>query len=257
MQCYYCKQEIEAGDRFCCHCGKEQPRAETTPESAGRYCAGCGERVEPSQAFCMSCGARLATQSAQEEARRPAQGVGGGQPLPDPGSVPLSAANRNVTQTEIFIGVGVARRFPAFFLDRVLLCIIMGLILGTTEKDLIYWAESFQYGYAFGVEYWVDTMVNSNIVIISIFIVFGYYALFEGVLGWTPGKFLTGLRVVQKDGISCGIGRALIRNILRIVDGLGLYLVAAIFVWCTSKNQRMGDLVAGTLVVKKGDPRPE
>jgi uncharacterized RDD family membrane protein YckC len=43
---------------------------------------------------------------------------------------------------------------------------------------------------------------------------------------------------------------ALIRNILRIVDGLFVYLVGAILVWKSDKRQRLGDRVAHTVVVR-------
>lgn len=243
MQCHYCKQEIETGDRFCFHCGKEQPRTEIPPENAGRYCPGCGVPVVPGQAFCMACGTRLGLQAAQADNIRPIPGQAASTP----------SATNNPSASAALKGAGVARRFLAMFLDGVILSILMGGIIGITGKDLTYWTESLQYGQAFGIEYWTDTMVNSDIFIFSFLIALGYHTFFEGVLGWTPGKLLTGVRVVQKDGAPCGIGRALLRNILRVIDGLGLYLVAALLVWMTPINQRLGDLAAGTLVVRKGD----
>ena len=48
-----------------------------------------------------------------------------------------------------------------------------------------------------------------------------------------------------------GIGAAAVRSVLRIVDGLLAYLVAFVTVLISTKNQRLGDMAANTLVVRK------
>ncbi len=80
---------------------------------------------------------------------------------------------------------------------------------------------------------------------------FLYLTLFEGVLGATAGKFIIGLRVKSVEGASCGFGRALVRNLLRLVDGIAVYLVALIVALVTKKKQRLGDLAAHTVVVRE------
>jgi uncharacterized RDD family membrane protein YckC len=79
---------------------------------------------------------------------------------------------------------------------------------------------------------------------------FLYYVLFETRVGATIGKIVVGLRVVKNDGSPCDLNAAIIRTVLRIIDGLFFYLFGAIAVWCSRKKQRLGDKLAGTLVVR-------
>ena len=91
-------------------------------------------------------------------------------------------------------------------------------------------------------------------VIVAIFFVqFGYDVLFEVLAsGRTPGKRWTGLRVVKKGGTPIGFLASCLRNIMRIVDSLpGFYLVGILSVMFTANNQRLGDLAAGTIVVRE------
>jgi len=78
-----------------------------------------------------------------------------------------------------------------------------------------------------------------------------YYLVLEALTGRTAGKMIMGLKVVRLDGEPYGLAACLIRNILRVVDGLPVfYLVGLIFVAVTGKKQRLGDLAAGTVVVQ-------
>jgi uncharacterized RDD family membrane protein YckC len=91
-------------------------------------------------------------------------------------------------------------------------------------------------------------------VVIAVFLVqFGYDVLFETLAsGRTPGKRWTGLRVVKAGGGPVGFVASALRNILRIVDSLpGFYMVGILAVLFTKNNQRLGDLAAGTLVVRE------
>jgi uncharacterized RDD family membrane protein YckC len=79
---------------------------------------------------------------------------------------------------------------------------------------------------------------------------FLYLLLFEGLFGTTVGKLFLSLRIKNVDGSRCGFGQALVRNLLRIVDGLPfLYVVGLITTLVTKKKQRVGDLAAHTIVV--------
>jgi len=81
-------------------------------------------------------------------------------------------------------------------------------------------------------------------------VVLAYYIVPEVQMGKTLGKMVMGLKVVAENG-SYSWGKAFIRNILRIVDGLPvLYLVGVICIAVTKKHQRIGDMAAGTLVVR-------
>ena len=89
-------------------------------------------------------------------------------------------------------------------------------------------------------------------------IVFFYDVLFE-VLGGgrTPGKRAVGVRVVRVGGRPITLARSALRNILRLIDFIGFYAVGMISIFITSKNQRIGDLAAGSYVVRyrHGDHR--
>lgn len=79
-----------------------------------------------------------------------------------------------------------------------------------------------------------------------------YVFLLEGLIGYTPGKYLLGLVVVKSDGSRCTVGAALIRNLAWFIDMLpGVNLVAIASIYLTDNHQRVGDLLADTLVVKQ------
>lgn len=82
-----------------------------------------------------------------------------------------------------------------------------------------------------------------------------YYVIFEATLGATPGKLLLGLRVRRVTGERCTLTAALVRNVLRVVDGFPYvipYLVGAIAIWTDGgvppNRRRIGDRAAGTVV---------
>lgn len=77
------------------------------------------------------------------------------------------------------------------------------------------------------------------------------YILMEGLWGVTPGKKLIGIKVVDDRGQVPGIMKSLIRNILRIVDSLPtLYIIGIILIYTNDDNQRLGDMVGDTYVVR-------
>jgi uncharacterized RDD family membrane protein YckC len=83
-------------------------------------------------------------------------------------------------------------------------------------------------------------------------VAFLYFIIMEGFMGATIGKFLLGIRVVKLDGSRIGLGAAIIRNLLRIIDALPTaYILGAILIWTSSRKQRLGDRVAHTVVVRR------
>lgn len=81
-----------------------------------------------------------------------------------------------------------------------------------------------------------------------------FYDVFFEVFnsGRTPGKVLNGLRVVRTEGYPVTFVTSLIRNAIRPIDFLpSMYLLGAGTILVTKKNQRIGDVVAGTLVVRE------
>ena len=70
--------------------------------------------------------------------------------------------------------------------------------------------------------------------------------------GQTPGKRAMGLRVLQEGGVRVGFEQVLLRNLARAVDGLPvLYAVGGVSALLTARHQRLGDLLAGTVVVRE------
>ncbi|MCP9491515.1 MAG: RDD family protein [Solirubrobacteraceae bacterium MAG38_C4-C5] len=84
-------------------------------------------------------------------------------------------------------------------------------------------------------------------------VLLGYDIAFETLAqGRTPGKRMAGLRVVREGGGPVDISSSAIRNVVRLVDGLPLsYAPTIVSIAVTRRNQRPGDLVAGTLVVRE------
>ena len=83
-------------------------------------------------------------------------------------------------------------------------------------------------------------------------VMWGYYVIFEGIWdGQTPGKRIMKLRVVRDGGFSVTFGASAVRNLLRVVDAFGVYLVAIVVALMNSSRKRLGDIVAGTFVVKE------
>ncbi|MBM7115464.1 RDD family protein [Archangium primigenium] len=70
--------------------------------------------------------------------------------------------------------------------------------------------------------------------------------------GQTPGKRLVGIRVVRADGAPVGVLECAVRNLVRLVDALPFfYAVGCLSVLFTRRHQRLGDLLAGTLLVRE------
>lgn len=83
---------------------------------------------------------------------------------------------------------------------------------------------------------------------------FLYYLILEGLLGCTLGKAIMGLRVRMLSGDPCGFKASLTRNLLRLVDSLGLYLVGFLIASFSKARQRLGDHLAKTVVVEHPTP---
>jgi len=90
------------------------------------------------------------------------------------------------------------------------------------------------------------------IVLFHFLLYWGYFALFEAFWnGQTPGKRLVKIRVIKDSGRQITLFEALARNLIRVVDVFppNLYLVGLITMLCNRQQKRLGDFVAGTIVV--------
>ncbi len=93
-------------------------------------------------------------------------------------------------------------------------------------------------------------VVFDPLCLIFLIVIFLYFIILEGLYGWTVGKLLCGLRVVAADGANPGLRKSLVRNLLRMVDGLPMFNILGIVLIARSPERaRFGDRVAGTRVV--------
>jgi uncharacterized RDD family membrane protein YckC len=90
--------------------------------------------------------------------------------------------------------------------------------------------------------------------LLSFAIFWGYYLIFELIWGGqTPGKRALGLRAVREGGRPITPAASAIRNLVRIVDLLPFgYGLGAVVMFADRRSRRLGDLAAGTLVVREG-----
>jgi uncharacterized RDD family membrane protein YckC len=96
--------------------------------------------------------------------------------------------------------------------------------------------------------------VHAVLILLVFLIMTGYFALFEWVWnGQTPGKRLLKLRVIREDGRPISFWEASVRNLLRTFDMMPapFYSIGLISVFLTTRDQRVGDMVAGTVVVRE------
>jgi uncharacterized RDD family membrane protein YckC len=86
----------------------------------------------------------------------------------------------------------------------------------------------------------------------------GYFALFEAFgNGRTPGKRVARIRVIHQSGRGISFFESLARNLVRFVDYLpGFYAVGVVAIFVSRRHQRLGDMVAGTLVVRDREIEP-
>jgi len=123
--------------------------------------------------------------------------------------------------------VGVGPRFLALLIDTIIIGVV-GAILGVIFRN--------SPGLSGGV---------------TGLLALAYFIVLEATQGATLGKMALGLRVTRTDGAPISWTESIIRNLLRIIDGLFVYLVGAILIWTSPLKQRLGDRVAKTVVVRR------
>jgi len=146
-----------------------------------------------------------------------------------------------------FMVAGIGSRFMAVFLDSLIQIIIyFALFLGslTVAAGTAGWASA---------PVWVLTIA----VFIFFCVYWGYFAVFEILWkGQTPGKRWAGIRVIKDTGRPINAFEAISRNLVRVVDYFpGFYGVGVLTMLLNAKHQRLGDFVAGTLVVHESSDR--
>lgn len=102
----------------------------------------------------------------------------------------------------------------------------------------------------------VEGAIIAVVMLAQFVIEFGYFTFWEMVTnGRSPGKAAVGLRVVGRNGYPIDLRSSLVRNVMRIVDMLpAYYLVGLISIILSPGSERLGDHVAGTIVVRLDRP---
>ncbi len=97
----------------------------------------------------------------------------------------------------------------------------------------------------------VSLSPNAAIVLgsITLVVAFLYFWLLEGLAGATLGKAIVGIRVERADGLDISLRESLVRNVLRLIDGLVLYFIGFVVSIFSRRRQRIGDHLASTIVV--------
>ena len=137
---------------------------------------------------------------------------------------------------------GVGSRALAYVIDVLVMAIalaLLGAVLSIVGIAFSGLAAALYFVAAFAVQW-------------------GYGAGFELAYGRTPGKRAAGIRVVQQNGLPITPAQAAIRNLVRVVDMLPLFFLAGVTsALCDERGRRLGDLAAGTVVVRmRRAPRP-
>ena len=128
---------------------------------------------------------------------------------------------------------GIGIRFVSLVIDSLIFSALFGVLvsilgMGAMRHGMIPWTWG----------------------LLSFALYIAYYTYLEGTRGQTIGKTITKIKVVREDGSPIDMNQAFTRNILRVIDGLFAYLIGAILIWRSDKQQRLGDSVAKTVVVK-------
>jgi uncharacterized RDD family membrane protein YckC len=93
--------------------------------------------------------------------------------------------------------------------------------------------------------------ITDPLCIAFLVFMFLYFSLLEGLACVTLGKWVLGLRVNRVGGGRPGLIKGLVRNVMRLVDGLPVFNILGVVLIATSaENARFGDRVAGTRVLR-------
>ncbi len=137
----------------------------------------------------------------------------------------------------------IGRRVLATIIDVLLLGVVASLL--TAPGALIDGLSSGQFSDA------ASGVLFSLGGLAALLVYFGYFTIMEGRYGQTLGKMAACIKVVREsDGRAPGTKAAVLRTLMRIVDSIGSYLVAFVAALVSDKNQRLGDMVKKTLVVR-------
>jgi uncharacterized RDD family membrane protein YckC len=151
----------------------------------------------------------------------------------------------------------MGRRVVAFIIDGVLLTVVFaGLFLALahhTDQALSLTGTNLHVTVN-NDTYYLQGGDASSFYVVELLIGLLYGGVLQGLTGRTLGKLICGIRVVREDGSTPGIGRGVLRWVLLIVDDFPYIipmLTGFIVALNSERNQRVGDMAAGTFVIDK------
>jgi uncharacterized membrane protein SpoIIM required for sporulation/uncharacterized RDD family membrane protein YckC len=147
-----------------------------------------------------------------------------------------------------FVLAGIGSRLIALIIDQILLYLgILAIVLLMIFAGALSMASGVS-------EEWSGTLAVTVVVFVMFFLNWGYFVLFEALNGGqTPGKKWTGIRVVQDSGLPISWREAALRNFVRIADIMPppACFVGALMILMSKRGKRLGDLLAGTMVIRE------
>jgi uncharacterized RDD family membrane protein YckC len=141
---------------------------------------------------------------------------------------------------------GLGSRFLAAVVDSLVITLLLVVTYLATIAFLITPLGETLSG-------WLGDWIVAIYFLITFALLWGYYIFFEIVWnGQSLGKRWFGLRVIRTDGMPISIVESVVRNLVRIVDFMPLYYGLGVAVMLLNASaRRLGDLAAGTVVVKE------
>jgi uncharacterized RDD family membrane protein YckC len=187
------------------------------------YCPDCGWKNADTVSTCEMCGHPLPSRAGRKAAPPPPPVVG---------------------------APGVTGPAIAHLGDRMIAVALDTFLMGAAFAVAWAWATS-RWGSVNAAGFSLSQ--KPTLIALATTLLFGflYTWLFEGAFGATLGKGMAGVEVRMAHGGRCTMGASLVRNVLRIVDAPAAYLVGFLIAIFSKQKQRLGDHIAGTVVVER------
>jgi uncharacterized RDD family membrane protein YckC len=196
-------------------------------------CTNCGNRISPYNRRCGSCGTTIPSGQYLLETSGVVEG-----------SAPITTALSRPSPLQTHRAASLGDRLIAAMLDSMVVLAAFAVI----------GAWSFRkWGMVNGTDFHLTSASLLIAGTLSAAVLFLYLWLLEACFGATLGKIIVGIRVVRTTARN-PLAASAIRNVFRIVDGIGFYLVGAMVAGCSQLRQRLGDILAGTMVVEETFP---
>lgn len=145
----------------------------------------------------------------------------------------------DISSTPALVGIALSPRYWAAFFDQVLAMFGFFVLASISGESLPASRKT-------------TTDVVTGVLMFGLY--FGYFFVWEALFSATPGKMWYGLSVRHLDGSKCSVTAAFLRTITRLVEVNPIMLgclPAVISIHYTKRKQRIGDLLAGTVVVDR------